>query len=146
MKKILILVSILSLLGAGVSAIFYFGVVPMTVVTKFFEKPPPPPIQLAYVDLEAIGVPVLKNGKVSGQILLELRLEIEAKDKVNIDHHMPRLYDAIVRDLVDYVPKNLAGRQINDLEVLKLHVRDVIDGVVGKGRVKAVLLQNVHLR
>ena len=60
-----------------------------------------------YIDLEPMSISIFRGGAVATTIELKVQIETEAgKDKI-ISKQLPRLKDALIRDLHSYFPRLL---------------------------------------
>lgn len=155
MKKILIIIiALVALMGGIATALVMFELIPRDMLPPILlanlaepAKPaPPPPSPSAYVDMDQIAVPILLDKQVKGSILIEIRLEVDSLERSKVEEKGPILHDAIIRDLYDFLPKHLADRPTVDLSALKSRLHAVANRVVGSGKVRAVLVQNVYNR
>ena len=71
-----------------------------------------------YVDMEPMSISIFRGGAVATTIELKVQLETEAgKDKI-ISKQLPRLKDALIRDLHSYFPRLLQKSKELDIENL----------------------------
>jgi flagellar basal body-associated protein FliL len=142
MKKVLIAVALLLLVGGGAGGyLVYFGNADKQPAEP---KPLPPP---EYMKLDRFVVPIIRQGVVDGYSRLEVTLEVtdfETRKQLEL-RFMPRLRDAIQTDLHAYLPlRRAAGAGATaDVEALRKRILAVVEKQVGPGKVTGVLLEEV---
>jgi hypothetical protein len=100
-KLVLLGGGILLLLGAvGGAVSFIGGGDDKKPKAAAVEPLPPPPSDPATLDLAAVAVPLVRDGRVRRYVTLTVKFEtvIRPGDKVALEDHRPRLRDAIVRE------------------------------------------------
>ncbi len=104
-------------------------------------KPIEPP---RFIDVPPLNVPLFAEDKVAGTVLIQLKLEaMGAANEAKINHLLPRINDAFLRELHTFVPRLLRKTKRLDVFILKKRLQMVSDRVVGKGVVSNVLVQTV---
>ncbi|CAA6603309.1 exported hypothetical protein [Rhodospirillaceae bacterium LM-1] len=146
MKKLVILVVILILLGGGaVGAMVVFGIGPFA-KPKIVEPVAAPVVKNAYIDMEAISIPVFIPDQKPRQVYMTLRLESKEEFRSKISHMMPRIRDALITNLQIVLPVHLKNRPTTDLAQLKPRMLSDIAKVMGPGVVSDVLVVEIFER
>ena len=146
MKRLLIIIVVFgALLGSSAAAVFLFDLVPMAWLSAPEKKQvEPPPLPLAaYVDLNTMVVPVIMDGAVKTQFMMEIRFAVEPQAKAAVEAYANRLQDAIVRDMHAYLPKHLETRESVDLALSRQRLHALATKIVGAGKIRDVLFQSV---
>jgi len=105
MKKVLIAVVFLLLLGGGAGGYLYLN------RAQEPEPEPPPPLP-EFVKFERFVVPIVRQGFIDGFSRVEITLEVADIDiKREVERKTPRLRDAIQTDLHAYLPPGPAPRR-----------------------------------
>lgn len=98
--------------------------------------------EIAYIQLDPLAAPVIGGGRVRYNVMLTLSLEIGGgpEDKANVARLVPRLRDAMLRDLYarPVVRDEESGRI--DLESVKDRMFTVARNVVGERVVRDLLV------
>ncbi|KAF0118740.1 MAG: hypothetical protein FD149_500 [Rhodospirillaceae bacterium] len=147
MKRLLIIVGMLgALLGSSAAVVILFDLVPAgwfaVPAEKQAEAPPPSQPAAAYVDLSTLVIPVMADGRVKTQFMVEIRFAVEPQAKAAVEGSLNALQDAIIRDMHAYLPKHLETRMTVDLVLLRQRLHAVATRIVGAGKIRDVLFQS----
>jgi hypothetical protein len=97
-----------------------------------------------FVTLAPLAVSLFRDGRPLQPFVLSLRLEVvDVKAKILVKRMMPRLHDACLRHLQNYLWYRVKDPRRVDLVVLKRKLRAVSERVLGPGIVVAVLVRGV---
>lgn len=149
MKIVLFVVLLAALIGGALGGAAYMKVGP------FAEKPrvaqePPPPIDLAaapsFLKMDTLMVPVIDGKTVRKQIFLEVELEVAAEQVDHVNRVLPRLQNAFLIDLNQFIPGHLRDRPTPNLALTKARLLKVADRTLGPGKVKDVLIKSAYDR
>ena len=145
MKKLMIaVVLILMVAGGTVAALKFMKIGPFAESGKTADKQVKSIDPPRFIDVPALNVPLFVDDKVAGVVLVQLKLEaIGAANERKINHLLPRINDAFLRELHTFIPRLLQKTQRLDVFILKKRLQMVCDRVVGKGVVSNVLIQTV---
>ena len=98
--------------------------------------------QLRFIKIDAFSIPVIRYGKVSKYVLLQVTLEVvnpAARDRAQ--RLMPRLKDAFFVDMHGYFADRPAAKTgINSRTIIK-RMKRVANRTLGPGVIKDVLLE-----
>lgn len=147
MKKLVIAMAvILMLAGASVSVMKWMNVGPFAKKGTVAEAPAPKPaIQPRFVDMEPLVVSVFDGDKLAANIQIGIKLETLSDANASaIQKKMPKISDAFLRDLHDFLPRLMRQSDRIDVVVLKDRLKGVADKVMGKNVISGVLIQSVH--
>lgn len=142
MKIIIILgIVLVLLLGGGGAAYFFraelFGGKPTEEKAPIAKK-----ADAVFVDLESLAVAVIRHHRVEKQVVLQVSLEVpDEAARAKVAHALPLIKDAFIRDLYDYFAIQPIGRAGLNVEAIKKRLKRTADGVMGKGLIRAVLIQ-----
>jgi flagellar basal body-associated protein FliL len=147
MKKLtIILAVVVALAGATVSVLQWLQIGPFAPKTEdagsaAAAKPAEPP---RYIDLPPLVVPVFQGDAVVANIQVSLKVEANgAAGEDKIQKIMPRLNDALLRDLYAYIPRALARKDHLDVPQLKQRLLMVSRKVAGEDAIRDILIQSV---
>ena len=86
-----------------------------------------------YISMEPLSISIFRGGAVATTIELKVQLETVAGREMFINKKLPKLKDALVRDLHSYFPRLLAKEK--ELDILGLARRMFLIGerTLGKG-------------
>ncbi|MBM3489423.1 MAG: hypothetical protein FJX68_03080 [Alphaproteobacteria bacterium] len=146
-KKLLIIGgAALLLLGGGGAGLYVSGLLgPQAPVDKQAEEKKQQAAMAAaqpvYLQREPLTAPVMENNRLKQQIMLTLSLEIIGSDaRENALKNLPRLRDAMLRDLFTESILRGDGSGAIDLEDLKIRMLQAARSVVGKDKVRNILV------
>ena len=104
------------------------------------EDEPDPPI---YLTLDPIVIPIFQGDKVTTNIQLTIQIEVARKDAPEMRKRMTKLKDALLRDLIGFVPRHLRDHKELDFDILGRRLMVIAEHAVGKGLVGGVLIQGI---
>lgn len=133
---------ILMLGGASVGVMKYFEWGPFASSSSDAEATPAEPPR--FIDMDPLVVPVFAEGTVVTTIQIQVKLETSgAKNEEMINHIMPRLSDAFLRELYAYIPRLLRRDGSLDVFAIKQRLQMIGDKVTGEKVINNVLVQSV---
>ncbi len=142
MKLIIIIGVVLILLLGGGGAAYFFR------AELFGGKHEPEKAPIAksantlFVDLESLAISVIRNGRIGKQVILQVSLEVpDEATRLKVTHALPVIKDAFIRDLYDYFAIQPPGSAGINAEAIKKRLKRTADSVMGKGMIRAVLIQ-----
>jgi flagellar basal body-associated protein FliL len=139
-KKFLILLILMLLIGSGGGAYYYFFV--LSAEDGMTEEAPPPPPDVRFVEMDALKIPVMRNGVVVNYVVLTVSLEtIGPEHEERVQEYMPRLRNAFLTDLLGYFATVPVDDRIM-VQAIKRRLNILSGRVVGEGVVNDVLIQN----
>lgn len=150
-KAVVIVVGLVSLLGAAAGGMAHLGVPPFgapaaaqTVVAEVV--PATVVVPPTFVDAGLVGVPVIKGNKVVKSVVLQLQLDVEPGAKSRIEANLPRLQHGFLADLMAFMPAHLKDRSQVDIAAVKRRLAWVCERVIGPGAVREVLIMGIQER
>lgn len=156
MKKVIILLAALGLLGGG--GFFAWSQVssgPEPTDEKAeaaVEKKAPakkkkrkPTDDVFYVEMPPITVPFIRDGAFAQYVVLVVNLEVSSRDDMDlVQKNQPRLRDAFVSELHSLATTRSRNQRLINLARIKSRLLAGADRVLGVGVVDAVLVQLAH--
>lgn len=141
-RIIAIAVAVILMVGGGaVGVMKHFEWGPFASTTGAEETPTEPP---RFIDMDPLVIPVFAEGAVITTIQIQVKLETSgAKNEELINHIMPRLSDAFLRELYAYIPRLLRRDGNLDVFAIKKRLQMVGDKVAGEKVINNVLVQSV---
>lgn len=143
MKKLLILgvVALLALGGAG--GLYATGMLDEVIGKRAAEAAAAVAGDQSYfVNLDPLTVPVTGDERLRSGVLLRVTLEVpDIATKNDVMQVLPRINDAILREFYARPAGRPDGSEFIDLEQATSRIGRIVDGVVGEGRVRGVLLE-----
>jgi flagellar basal body-associated protein FliL len=141
MKLIIIAVIVVVLLAGGGGAAYVFR-------ADLFgdgsvDRPPiATSADTLFVDLESVTIAVIRNRRIEKHVVLQVTLEVPDEEaRGAVSRALPRVKDAFIKDLYDYYAVQPPGREGINVEAIKKRLKRTADGVMGAGKVRAVLIQ-----
>lgn len=146
-KKLLIILGALILLaGAGGGAFMVLSGGDAPPPPKKVAEPPPPPKETSFLELTAMSVPVVSNGRVRRYSNIVARFELlgSKADHTHSEELRPRLLDALVREYhrqpVALTPD---GRDL-DFDAVRARFLAIGKRVLGAGLVQNVSVEEAQ--
>ena len=104
------------------------------------EDEPDPPI---FLTLDPMVIPIFQGDKLNTNIQLTIQIEVARKDAPEMRKRMTKLKDALLRDLMGFVPRHLRDHKELDIDILGRRLMVIAERAVGKGLVASVLIQGI---
>ena len=145
MKLIIIVVVVILLLGGG-GAAFYFlqgeSADPAAETADGAPAVEESGDEPSYVDMNNLTIPIIRNRRIERHILLRVTLEMVDEDaKEEVKPFLPRVKDAFIKDMYDYYSYQAPGQSGINTDAIKKRLKVAGDRVVGKGKIRNVLIQ-----
>lgn len=151
MKKIIIILVLLVLIaggalgglaiaGMGPLAMYFAESKPESVAADLSEAPP------GLVDLETIAVPIFEGNLVRSRLFLNVQISVDPASGGTVAANMPRLQDAVLSDLLVYMPFHLRDRDKVDLSLVRNRLLKVARKVAGDSAVREVTITSAFER
>ncbi len=144
MKKLIVLLLILVIIGGSTFGVLqYMEIGPFAVPEgekTAQEEPEEPP---AFIDVEALLIPIFQGDRVISTIQISVKLEIKKENEEEVNRLLPKIHDALLRDLYTYIPRQLHRYKKLNLIKVKRHMITVADRAVGQGLVDNILIQSI---
>lgn len=155
MKKIILIVVLLLVLGVGViGGLSAFGMGPFPDLlhqsktdTATKDAPPPPPaVKDRTYDLGTFIIPLVSSRAIGRQVGMDLSVVVTEAAAPKIGAQLPRLQNAILVDLYDFVPQHADTRSETDREAIHQHLRKVADKMFGDNAIRDVVIKSLYDR
>jgi hypothetical protein len=147
MKKIIIIVVALVMLGGGFSALKALKMGPFAEEGEVVEEEAPPAEPPRIIEFDPLYLPIFRGDKVAATIQIQFRLEVQVEEnEARVIKLLPRLNDAFLRDLYVFVPNLLKKTDKIDPKVIMRRLHQVGARVIGKGVIAGVVVQSVASR
>jgi len=99
-----------------------------------------------YISMEPLSISIFRGGAVATTIELKVQLETQAGNDLIIKKQLPRLKDALIRDLHSYFPRLLQKNKELDMADLTRRMFLICQRTLGKGLIKDLLIQSASNR
>ena len=99
-----------------------------------------PPI---FLTLEPVVIPIFQGAKLTSNIQLTIQIKVARKDAPKMHKRMTKLKDALLLDLMGFVPRQIRNNKKIDIDVLGRRLMVIAEWAVGKGLVDGVLIQEI---
>lgn len=155
MPKVLVIVfaALLMIIGAVVSGMQQFELGPFAPDEEETltpggkkkasrKKSGEPPRFLA---MDRLVMPIIQGDRITAKLQMELRLETDREREPKLRKLLPKLKDALFRDLHGYFPRAMARKEGVDLAMLKERLMIIGERAIGKGLMDAILIQEYLL-
>ncbi len=155
-RLIFIILASFLMIGAAIGALYYwdidplelFGFTPPSEEEMMRRKAAAAAIPPAYVDFGPMIVPVVQDHEVKQQAEMILRLEVVASKKDFVANNLPRLQNAFLTDMMEFIPTLLAEDRSSFLDTEKVgnRLRLSAEKVLGPDVVTRVLIEQSALK
>jgi len=153
-RVIFIVISLLLILAGVVGGLYFWGIDPLAKLGidnplshhDEAPPPPPPPTPPSYVDFGLLMVPVIQNHEVRKQAEMIVRLEVEARNKDIVARNLPRLQNAFLEDMINFLGTNVQPDQPLDTQAISRRLMIVADRTLGPGYLRRVVIENPSLK
>lgn len=163
MKFIIMAVVAIVLLGAGAGGAYFFLDKPAEAAggpadeikkaeheakAEEAKKEGGEPVKPSYVKMGALNLPIIDENGVTQIVSLVVSIEVPAAENVSeVEDLRPRLNDAFIQDMYGALNrKNAMHNGVIQVDAIKERLNRVCARVVGKEKVKDVLLEVVQQR
>lgn len=142
-KLILIVLPLLLLLGGGGAGAYYFLVLKPAEQNAEPEPPPPPPDPVL-VEIDAMTIPVIRQGSVRKYILVKVTLQVLDQDARQLTRTvMPRLKDQMYSAMHKYFASLPLDAPIST-NTLKKYISKIARKNIGEENFNRVLIEGVY--
>lgn len=154
MKKLIIIIPLLALLGGGVAmAILMFdldekflgGELGKEMAAKIEKMSQPGPIKPQLVEIDPIVLPVIRSGEVLALVNIMVRLDVNPDAYEFFRTQQPRVRDRMISALHSWFPKHYVNRTRIPLPAMKAHLEETLLAKYGPERLNEVLVRSVFL-
>ncbi|WP_346344011.1 flagellar basal body-associated protein FliL [Magnetospirillum sulfuroxidans] len=153
-RLVFIIIAFLLMMGGLVGGLYFWGIDPLEKFNSLIGNAPAAPGGAAkvvttppsFVEYGLLSVPVIEDHEVRRQVEIILRLEVPFEKREIVAQNIPRLQNAYLQDMMEYLPIHLRnGRRLDPVGVsqrlLKLSER-----TLGPGFVKGVLIDQSSVK
>ena len=142
-KLILIVLPLLLLLGGGGGGAYYFFVLKPAEENAEPEPPPPPPDPVL-VEIDAMTIPVIRQGSVRKYVLVKVTLQVTDQDARQLARTvMPRLKDQMYSALHKYLASLPLDAAIST-QTIKKYISKIALKNLGEENFNRVLIEGVY--
>jgi len=135
-----IVAAVLAISGLAAMALLGKGG-PLAGVVPRLDSPPkvefvdPTPV---IVPLDGMALPVIVNGEIIRQVNIQVKLLVDRRKSPAISALAPKLYSAILKDLLIFLPIHMQDRDEVDKEAIKRRILITCERLIGPDLVKDV--------
>jgi flagellar protein FliL len=143
MKIAIIIVVVLVLLGGGGAATWF-----LVLKEDPEAKPEEAPIDaVAFIEMDSLNVPVIKNGVIQRYVLLRVTLDMrDGEARTLALAAMPKLRDRFINDLYGYFENLPASEKGVNIKTIKRRMLRTSNAVLGADAVRDILILGVFER
>ncbi|CCG42142.1 hypothetical protein [Magnetospirillum molischianum] len=153
-RVIFIVISLLLILAGVVGGLYFWGIDPLAKLgidnplSRSDAPPPapPPPPPPSYVDFGLLMVPVIQNHEVRKQAEMIVRLEVDPKNKEIVARNLPRLQNAFLEDMINFLGSTVQPGQPLDTRAISRRLMIVADRTLGPGYLRNIVIENPNLK
>lgn len=99
-----------------------------------------------YIAMEPLSISIFRGGAVATTIELKVQLETQAGNDLIIKKQLPRLKDALIRDLHSYFPRLLRKNKELDMADLTRRMFLISQRTLGKNLINDLSIQSASNR
>lgn len=154
-RILFVLIASLLMIATVIGGLYYWGIDPL----EFFgltlpsheqseQKKSLSSVPPAYVDFGPMIIPIVQNHEVRKQAEMILRLEVRSDKKDLVANNLPRLQNAFLTDMMEFIPRLLAQDNSTILDNEKISERLLVpaEGVMGEGVVTRILIEQSAIK
>ncbi len=94
-----------------------------------------------FLAMDRLVIPIIQGDRITAKLQMEIKLETDRKREPKLKKLLPKLKDALFRDLHGYFPRAMAHKDGVDLAMLKERLMIIGERAIGKGLMDAILIQ-----
>jgi hypothetical protein len=151
-RVIFIVIALLMLIGGVIGGLYFWGIDPLAklglsgLTAPHKDEAPPPPPPATYVDFGILIVPVIQNREVRKQAEMIVRLEVVPEKKLLVANNLPRLQNAYLADMMEFLSVQLRDGQSLDLSAVRRRLLTVSEATLGPGLIRDILIDNPSVK
>ncbi len=146
---VIIIAAFLMIAGGVVSAMQHFELGPFAPdegaeakpggkKLSIFSKTKEPP---RFLSMDRLVMPIIQGDRITAKLQMALKLETDRDREKKLRKLLPRLKDALFRDLHGYFPRAMSSKNGVDLAMLKERLMIIGERAIGKGLMDDILVQ-----
>lgn len=144
MKKLVIALAIVIMIAGGAVATLKTMQIGIFAPQEGAVEEVKPAEPSKFIDMDPLVIPIYQGNRVVSVIQIHLKLEALGDDNEKVVKHLlPRLHDAFLRDLYDYIPRLMRTGKKVDLVTIKSRLNLVGKRVVKGGQLENILIQSM---
>jgi hypothetical protein len=154
MKKIILIVILLVLVALGViGGLSMFDMGPFPNLIKSFKSSESKPVveQPAEVrdrifDLGTFIIPLVNKHAIGKQVGMDLVIVVDADAALRVSEEMPRLQNAMLADLYDFVPQHADTHSAANKEAIRQRLVKLAGRMFGESAIHDVVIKSLYDR
>lgn len=155
MKKIILIVLLLVILALGiVGGLSMFGLGPFPNLMATLFKPsenklvaaPPAEAMERTFDLGTFIIPLISAHAIGRQVGMDLVIVVDANAAPRVSGELPRLQNALLVDLYDFVPQHSDTHSAANKEAIHLRLVKVAARLFGESAIHDVVIKSIYDR
>lgn len=154
MKKIILIVILVVILAIGaIGGLAMFGKGPFPNLLKSFTSPEKPPAEATVAevkervyDLGTFIIPLISQHSIGRQIGMDLAIAVDAGAASHVASELPRLQNALLVDLYDFVPQHSDTHSAADKEAIHQRLIKVASRLFGETAIHDVVIKSLYDR
>lgn len=155
-RLIFMVVAFLMLVGGVIGGLYFWGFDPLAKFNALLGNAPveqskdaPKPLIVtppSYVQFGLLIIPVVLDREVKKQAEFVLRLEVPFDKKELVAQNLPRLQNAYLADMMEFLPTQLRNTYSVDNNAVRKKLIQSSESVLGRGLVKDVLIEQATVK
>lgn len=153
-RLIFIIVAFLLMMGGLVGGLYFWGIDPIAKFNQLIGTAPADPTEPAaapktppsFVEYGLLAVPVVEDHEVRRQVEMILRLEVPFEKREIVAQNIPRLQNAYLQDMMEYLPIHLRNGRRLDPPTLSARLLKLTEKTLGPGYVKSVMIDQTSVK
>lgn len=152
-RLIFIVIAFLLMMAGLIGGLYFWGIDPLAKFNALIgnapaapdnqTKPTTPP---SYVEYGLLAVPVIEDHEVRRQVEMILRLEVPFEKREIVAQNIPRLQNAYLQDMMEYLPIHLRGGRRMEPSAVSGRLLKLTEKTLGPGFVKRVLIDQSSIK
>jgi hypothetical protein len=91
--------------------------------------------------MDRLVMPIIQGDRITAKLQMALKLETDRDREKKLRKLLPKLKDAMLRDLHGYFPRAMSSKDGVDLAMLKERLKIIGERAIGKGLMDGILVQ-----
>jgi hypothetical protein len=154
MKKVIVIVILVAILAIGaIGGLAMFGKGPFPNLIKPFKSSEGTPTAEAVADapervfdLGTFIIPLVSKHAIGRQIGMDLAIAVDADSAGRVASEIPRLQNALLVDLYDFVPQHSDAHSAADKEAIRQRLVKVAGHLFGEKAIHNVVIKSLYDR
>lgn len=153
-RLIFIVIAFLLMMGGLLGGLYFWGIDPLQKFNELIGNAPAAPsgdikpvkLPPTFVEYGLLSIPVIQDHEVHKQVEMILRLEVPFEKREIVAQNIPRLQNAFLQDMMEYMPMHLRNGRRLDQAVVSQRLTSVAQRTLGEDLIKNVMIDQTSMK